>query len=275
MRLLLERDVPRDATMRRFGVSAAPALLMLLGVLWPAAPVVMIGRARWPFDALEWSVLVVGGAIVGGVWLLCVLTMWWSFRAAVRREAWVMQAAADGVYLKFRSYLNHHFDPEAPTVVFLPWAEIERAGRVTEILERTRTDGSTETLRKSWLELRVRADVAALAEAVDRERREPGPERVTLGVRSRGRAHHVPVMVAEPGVIRAEWHGRGMLRALAGEVAIEASRAIPLHPADRAVEDRILDLLERGETIAAIEVVRDAYGLTLTDAHAFVHGLRA
>jgi len=207
------------------------------------------------------------------LWLL-VATVYGAWRAARLPTHWVMKVGQGGVWLQLRSYLNHSFEDNDDTALFLGFDELAGAGRVDE--KRVgREEGETQVV--SMLELVVDGDLEEVERALARERARKGPRTSFLGITSTTRAHHRPVFVARPGRIRVEWRGKRMLRVLAQSgVAILPPRteAGPWGPVPReAVDDRIVELLERGERIEAILLLRDTHGMTLAEAKAFVEDL--
>jgi hypothetical protein len=58
--------------------------------------------------------------VIGLTLLIFVWVAWRSLKASLRREAWLLRAAHNGLYLRFRSHRNSHLPAEDPTVVFIP-----------------------------------------------------------------------------------------------------------------------------------------------------------
>ena len=73
---------------------------------------------------------------------------------------WLARLTYDGMFIKFRSYLNAHFPDQEPTVVFIPYSEIRSARSIVEKQEVPDRDDSgqptttmkTQTLmdRRPW-----------------------------------------------------------------------------------------------------------------------------
>jgi hypothetical protein len=133
------------------------------------------------------------------------------------------------------------------------------------------------TVERSWLELELcaGADTRALERLLTHERERPAPESSFLGVRSRTRFGHVPVFVARPGVVRVEWLGARVLRALERHLAIGEPRRHDLalgpdgaSPAD--LDARLRQLCLRGQRIGAVALARRELGLSLAAARAHV-----
>ena len=274
MELLRESQIDDDRVDRRFGYSPIPALVMLAVGSWPAiaAPYALVvhhGTIPW------WAWAPIGlGVLVGGfIWYAVAGGLWHGIRACGRPTNWVMKTTGSGVYLKVRSYGNYHFPEDGPTVAFVRFDEIASAAKLTEWAKRHRRNRDTLEVRQGRLRLQLKhADTDALADLVAAERVRKPPKTGISSIRFKD----VPVVVAEPGVILVDWRGRGMLRALESRVKIASDRkrrigATPEGPG--TLDDEIVQLVERGETMAAIEAVRKRYGMDLTEARTFIEEL--
>ena len=214
--------------------------------------------------------------------LFVVLLQLGTIRAGLLLSNWVVRASADGLYIKFRSHLNHHFPPEDEIVVFFPYAEIDSVNKTREKLEVMATNG-TQTQYWTYLDVHLKdLDTEGIAEAIKEEARRKAPKR---GIVS-GRAKHSPVRVAGPRLLRIPWlshQGRvrpGIRKALdflATKIAIGSELRLDrgrLHDLDEEKLDAlILELAETGQTMAAVKLVRRRYGYGLTEAKQFVDEL--
>ena len=63
---------------------------------------------------------------------LCLLLYQRLIFGRFRSSNWLLRMTDHGLYVKFRSYLNHHFAAEDLTVVFLPYSEMRSARMVKE-----------------------------------------------------------------------------------------------------------------------------------------------
>jgi len=226
---------------------------------------------------MPWWAWVVGSPIVLIVlllWLVMLSAAWRSISACFRRSNWVMKVAFGGLYLKFRSYLNHHFADDGPTVVYLPWDDISTAQKIIERTSSVDSDGNAAITIRRYLDIRLKHNnTEALRQAVAKETaRKPKKK-----VRSSFRFHHVPVQVPEPGVIRVEWRGRGMLKALQTKIEILPTRRTGCGIEDATDESdtdsQIVKLIEQGQHMAAIRTVHSHYGMSLAEAKDFVDDL--
>ncbi len=250
-----------------------------------------------PFGVAVVLCFVLGGSLFFGalVWMQAGALPWWGWLIAApflafgalveyvivagmlnaviacfRAGNWVAKVADHGLYLKLRSYQNEHFDGDAPTVVFVAYSELRSAGKVVEEVERKDGEGGRYPVRHAWLELCTHgSDTAQVAEAVARERLREGPARGFLGISTRSRAHHVPVFVAEPGVLRVEWRGKRLLDALPAHVERLSERVVRFgeqRSSGRATREEVAALARRGDRMSAVELLRESEGIGLTEA---------
>ena len=264
------------------GKFAAFAIFATLGM-------VCIGATLWMVllpGYQGWLAFVPGfyGVILG----LLTWVAWRSHRAALGPMNWLVRATPRGLYVKFRSYLNHGFAEEDRVVVFVPTEEIAwfRAHRRNELRHQGDAKRANIDVRHDYLEIGLKgADLSALAEqlAMERTHREPG----------RAVFRHYPVSIREGGVIAVEWrsgHGRTrprlakavkQLESLYSSVAAAPDMAPDIESTDAPIEqlaageqdDHILELAVKGEITEAVRLARRLYGYDLTRAKTYVEGL--
>ena len=214
--------------------------------------------------------------------LLVVLVQSGTIRAALRPSNWVIRAVADGLYIKFRSYLNHHFPPEDRIVIFLPYAEIDSVNKTREKLEVMASRG-TQTQYWTYLDVHLKdLDTDDTAEAIKVEAGRKGPQR---GIVS-SRANHSPVRVAAPGLLRIPWKSHqdrlrpGIKKALdflaskvdlGSELRLDRGRLHDL--SEQELDALILELAETGQRIEALKLIRHRFGYSLTEAKRFLDEL--
>lgn len=127
--------------------------------------------------------------------------------ARFRPTNWLVRMSYDGLFIKFRSYLNEHFPAQDHTVVFIPYSEIRSAKSMKErqelLVRDDRGRAATTTKIRRLVELELAGDSQALAEALTEERALV----YAKTVRSRAissRYHHLPVQLAAPAYLRIE-----------------------------------------------------------------------
>lgn len=279
MKLISIHDVPQKGEERRFGHRPWGAFVMFAIVL--AVPFIPLGLGdgyRDLFDgSLPWWLWLVAAPIAFLaflIWLVVLNGLWRSATACFRRSNWVLKMTFEGVYLQFRSYLNHHFPDEGPTVVFLSWSDIAAVQKTINHTKEIDSEGDSRIVAKRYLDLHLKhSDTDELSRAINVEKtRRPAGEG-----RSKMRFHHAPVLVPEPGLIRVEWRGNRMLKALRSHLTVRPTRRTGEgYDVDSTRDDwdaHILKLIEEGQHMPAIRTVRRHYGMSLKQARAFVDDL--
>lgn len=212
------------------------------------------------------------------LWLVVISALWRAVTACFRRSNWVMKLTFGGPYLKFRSYLNHHFPDDVPTVLYLRWADITAAQK-SLVPARTRdSDGNPVTYDRPFLDLHLNRDVPeAIKQAIAAEASRQPPKKHGSSMRF----HDTPVQVPEPGVVRVEWRGRKMLRALRRYVTIRPKRLVTQPCDDKPVrrtsarsadhhKKQIVKLIQQVNCVADIQKAQDPNDTSPTEAASFV-----
>jgi hypothetical protein len=113
VKLMRLTEVPIRASDRVFRHSPARALVVAVSMLCASAGLAWFGSGLAYYVA---AVLVVS-----------LLVMHKLVLARLRPSNWLARMNNEGLFLHFRSYLNHHFPATDLTVVFIPYAEIRSA----------------------------------------------------------------------------------------------------------------------------------------------------
>ena len=217
--------------------------------------------------------------ITGGFLLIFVLIAWHTARASFRSSSWRLRATTNGLYVKVRSFLNYRLSAEDPIVVYLPKAEIIGVREHRIWARRPGTDDNETIQRLVFLEIVLHdEDLSELVALLKAERAiEPGKQ---SGVSMISR--HYPVRVLPGGIVQVDWSGLspGLKRTvtlLSGVYPVldgQRTRQQRFTELDKtAREDRLLELVERGETVGAVKLAKELYGYNTTDAKAFVDDL--
>jgi hypothetical protein len=279
MRLLRASEVPwqdRETVYRH-----SPARAALVALALAAAGLVL----AWLLSR-DGSVL---GFYVAALALLALVVLRRLVLAPLRGENWLVRQRDDGLYVHFRSYLNYHFPAGDTTVVHIPYSEIRSARQVRERMRVPSREGPAQSRtlderRRRLVELELNADTAALAKALDEElARRPPMEKAWYG--SSGTTYRdYPVRLASSGVLQLEWNVAPgetafldslRMRTLVGSPGETVRDFTSLGTLDRVGQEGCLrELAASGETIAAIDIAMDLYGLDLKQAKDFVEGLR-
>jgi hypothetical protein len=206
------------------------------------------------------------------------------FRKSLGAQNWLLAYDGGSVTIKFRSFLNAHYPLADVVIVTVTRREIAWLRRTKE---RVTTQGSegTESRTSYFLDIGLAdgVDTAPLAEALKAERRDPP------GTWSRTRWHDQPLRLVEDGrVLRVTWASQASsvtpslnktLRQLSSLAPVreQLSRdADYTKPASdqAAKETQIIELIERGEQIAAVKLAKKLYGVSLTQPNKFVEELQ-
>ena len=204
--------------------------------------------------------------------------------ARFKPENWLLRLTFDGMYIKFRSYLNAHFPDAEPTVVFIPHCEIRSARYMVEKQAVPDHDESnrptTVTKTNKLVELELAGDSKFLSDALRRERRYAIDGKIA-GVSRR--YHHLPVRLPSADKLQIEWavvpNAQTLLDALARHTLVRPTENtskdfVNVETLSQAEQEtRLLELAECGDKIGALAMARRLYGYDLSQAKEFIEGL--
>jgi len=224
------------------------------------------------------------GYLGGGGLALLGLLFFAGLRASMRPSNWLLRAAADGLYVKYRSYRNHGFPAEDPVVVFIPRPEVAwiRVRRQDSERPARQGEGATTVWRR-FLEIKLHGeDLSELAERLRDERRRTAPG--VMG--SKVKALHYPVRVLPEVIVQIEWRspGTAISPGIARAIrilgrwypvadAVDEHRPSPDNRDRAQQEARLIEMAERGEVMDAVALAQEIYGLDTTRAKQFVDDL--
>ena len=211
----------------------------------------------------------------------------WIYHALVvarfRATNWLVRIGDAGLYIKFRSYLNHHFPADDRTVVFIPFRSVRTTRRVRELQEVADPDGrGSVTRRRTIIEIELREIALHIEQALSDERRAEPPRQQRWYGTTSGRYRHHPVRMATPQTLAIEWGVRPgvapFLRAMAVHAPVESAEVTRDYTVLGALqreeqESRLLELAESGRMLDAVRLARTIYGYDLSEAKRFVDGL--
>ena len=275
MQLLRLNDVPvsqRDVVFAYSRVSATSGALLLFLV---SAGLIVFARIKGAWPAY----------VVAAFMILCVLIYQKVIIARFHPANWLVRMTDNGLYVKFRSYLNDHFDAQDFVVLFLLFSELRSARMVKERQEvpdqnpRSRTTTTTKRI----LELELAGKTVELGVALGAERERVFGKMPRTNGRMSTRYQHFPVRLASPTLLRIEWGVvpklQTLLDALTRHTLVSASAEekkdyTQLENLDRKEQEaRLLELAESGDMIGAIAMARKLYSYDLTTAKQFVESL--
>jgi hypothetical protein len=280
MRLLRLADVPTGERDRVFRYSRAWALVVACAVIGAAGALTVLGwRAR---SGLAYY--------IAGVLLLGLVVLRRLILARFRPSNWLVRMSDEGLLVQFRSYLNYHFAATDPTVVFIPYREIDSVRLVRQRRDIPyRDEPGTQVARVSQqrrrlVELALTGDTAPLVQALADEAARPAPKGRRWYGAAATRYKHYPVRMASPSVLQLEWNVVPSPHVLFDALRRHTNIGTPVEVSQDYVhlaglsreeqEKRLLELAETGQTIAAIHMARELYSYDLAQARAFVEGLR-
>lgn len=206
-----------------------------------------------------------------------------GFRASLGPTNWLVRYTTDGLVVKFRSYLNHHFPSEDIVAFALSNSEIAWVRKTREVLLTPDKGEGESSERWTYLDVKLStAETSDLEEHLKRERTREAPK----GTISRTKFHHYPVRLLPERIVRLDWRGPSSsivpkiddaLKVL--RVSLPVEREVFIDPRrervtdDREMETRILELAERGKIIDATALARRRYGYDAKKAKEFVDSL--
>ncbi len=205
--------------------------------------------------------------------------------ARFRPSNWLVRLTDQGLFIKFRSYLNDHFPAQGFTVVFIAHAEIRSARFILQkqdVPDRDNGGPTTMTKTQKLVELELATETKELADALTRERAHAFDGK-NLGKIS-ARFHHLPVRLAAPDRLQIEWNvvpNAQTLLERAESPYVDSTddrnqqRFCPSRRAQLARNKKLclLELAESGDKIGAIAMARRLYAYDLATAKDFVEGL--
>jgi hypothetical protein len=277
MQLMRLADVPLDRRDRVFHYSGFRAVTGAMILV-----VIALGALVFGWLKNAWIAYYVAAVVA-----ICLLIFQRLVTARFRSSNWLIRMTEHGLFVKFRSYLNHHFSDQDPTVVSLPYSDIRSVKLVKErqeLPDRDDTNQSTKIIRtRRIIDLELAGDSTQLAQALAKERERVFAKPTQCAGRTSSRYQHFPVRLASPMLLRIEWgvvpDAQTFLDSLTRHTLVrdsdETSRDfVNLDGLSREEQEvRLRELVESGEMIGAVTMARKLYSYDLTTAKHFVEGL--
>ena len=277
MQVMRLADVPLDQRDRVFHYSGFRAVTGAMILV-----VIALGALVFGWLKNAWIAYYVAAVVA-----ICLLIFQRLVTARFRSSNWLIRMTEHGLFVKFRSYLNHHFSDQDPTVVSLPYSDIRSVKLVKErqeLPDRDDTNQSTKIIRTGRIiDLELAGDSTQLAQALAKERERVFAKPTQCAGRTSSRYQHFPVRLASPMLLRIEWgvvpDAQTFLDSLTRHTLVrdseETSRDfVNLDGLSREEQEvRLRELVESGEMIGAVTMARKLYSYDLTTAKHFVEGL--
>lgn len=263
----------------------------------PAHPAATFRYSRATAGIVAGAMLTLGGALlaVGRLYdnpfayyiAVLIFVFLWIYQALViarfRESNWLLRIADPGVYIKFRSYLNHHFPVDDRTVVYIPFRAMRTTRHVRELQEVPDPDGrGTVTRKRTIVEIELKEVALHIEQALAGERRADPPKEQHWYGNTGGKYRHHPVRMSTPQTIAIEWGVRpgvaSFLTAMAVHTPVESAQVTRDYTVLGSLqreeqESRLLELAENGQLLDAVRLARTIYGYDLSEAKRFVEGL--
>jgi len=191
-----------------------------------------------------------------------------------------------GLYVQYRSYLNYELPADDPSVVFVSYGEIASARLVRERVETPdpARQNTTQTQYLRYIELELPGDTAVLAEALNSEQLEQAPVEKHWYGSSSTLYRDYPVTMATSPFLRIHWNilprAKKFLEVLRPYTVIadpislteDFTRLQSLSQEEQ--QEKLRDLVRRGQTITAVYLARKLYRCGLAEAKQMVDGLQ-
>jgi hypothetical protein len=254
------------------------SLVALLAALAVTAAAAGLAYKAWNEGAL------LAAGIIAWVLVWAALFLFLSgrtLRARMHPSNWLVRVHSTGLFIKFRSCLNRHFDPSDQIVAFVPYTEIAyvRAHRIRRDVPGTRGGVEMHYLRFAEFKLKDAPLLDRLSEAIAQERGRKAPMSGRF-IRHRAKALDYPVQIAD-GRLRIEWRVWPRLGQFIKDISRDVAVQEPLKTREDFIqlkaasrqqqEDALLRLAAEGNNMAAIRVIKGLYGYDTKRAKQFLH----
>lgn len=201
---------------------------------------------------------------------------------------WLVRSNETGLYVQYRSYLNYELPPDDFSVLFLSYGEIASARLVRERV--TAPDPSqqhgNETQYLHYVELEIPGHTDNVISALGSEQSESAPmKKRWYGGSSSTLYRDYPVSMNTPPFLRIHWNvlpgAKDFLETLRPYTVI----ADPIHLTEdfthlqslnrEEQQEKLRDLVRRGQVINAVYIARQLYGCGLAEAKQMIDALQS
>ncbi len=268
--------VPQNDRDIVFRYSRGRALFAFLALAAVAIGLIIFGRTNHAWIAYY----------VAAVLAVLLLIFQKLLLARFRPTNWLVRMTDDGLFIKFRSYLNDHFPDQDPTVVFIPYSEIRAAKLVQqhrELPDRDRNRRSSTLSLRRIVELELDAQTRQLAVVLAAEAKLAFGRLNHSASRISTRYQHLPVQLGSADLLRIEWgvvpSAEKLMEFLTRHTLVQPSVTSSVNFMDldglsrKEQETQLLELAQSGDMIGAVTLARRLYGYDLTKAKEFVESL--
>ncbi len=229
----------------------------------------------------------IGGFVVFVMTLVCPLIFlitFSTFLATTKKTNWIIKTSDDGLYIKYRSYLNNHCSDCTPEIIFIPASDIKSVYDAYSVNILPGCEGSNTKHKNVYLDiLLTHAETSELKETLNQERNSMFSQKGFIKSKSK----HYPVNIPEPGLIRIEWKSsknhimpgiKKTLKVLGHYYFIDFSLNLDTKCWDKAeakeLDDLILELCQSGDDINAVKIIKQRFGYNTTMAVKFLDEIK-
>lgn len=268
-RLKEVEQIPCEHVFRQSSLSIGVGFFIMLG------PTLVLSYFAYTVP-LPWYVWIFVVFLLLFAWLYFV-----SFNATFKRSNWLLKVSPRGLFIQFRSYLNHHYSADDETVVQLDFDEVRSVGSVVDETILHRDKGSLSHTKFIYLDIVLNhPQTDRLKELLANERNYQNKGVVSY-------ANHFPVRLQAPDILRLAWYGPSdrikpdlntTLKILEKRFDSHGQQSQTFNTNtdhnNQEIENRILDLIEAGQDRIAIHLIRHYYKYSITEAKRFMDELR-
>lgn len=278
MKMLHAGEFSPTATSTVFRQSSISPLVMLVvfvSIVTGLSIAIVAGGWHWA----AW--LLVGFFALLGKFALSVLL------ASLKPSNWTMSVCENGCVIKFRSYLNHHFPDDDPTIFMLNRSEILSVRKHTQLRSRPSSqlsDSSDVEMRWQQISLDMTLTPGLATEietALAGERQLKAPKR---GISST-KAMHYFVSVPESDTLRVVWKSKSDRLTPSIDIALEKVGSLTQleeptsedrrwnEMSDEQLDQYVMEMCETGDIFGATSILKRRYGYSTTEAQNFIDDL--
>ena len=211
---------------------------------------------------------------------------WGQFRACIKPTNWLLRCNGSGVVIKYRSFQNWHCPAEDVQAVGFDYSEIAGIGMVKEQRTAPGLGQNPQSQHLTYLDFYLAdADTSPLEAHLQAEQKAEPPGNFKTIYRD------YPVEVLPGGIVQLRWSmsggyqirpsprkaieylGRHVKIAVAESTKVDLTCRSNLSP--EAGDAQILKLAKSGDKMGAVNLTRQIYGSTLSEAVAFVEKMQS
>jgi hypothetical protein len=198
---------------------------------------------------------------------------------------WLLRQTPEGLFIKFRSYLNHQLPDTDPTVVFFSYPEIRSVRRVRQRVKLMDASGLPMVQTSQLVEFELAGDPAMLAKAIEAEMARPAPAEKHWYGSTSTLYRDYPVRLTPPAFLQVRWssvvpgpavliNGLRPFTVIESPVVVSEDFANLQSLTRDQQEQHLRELDAQGKTIAAVYAARRLYSCSMAEATLLIDDLR-